>query len=73
MRAAQSAGIELQLNGAGTYTSTDADTIMSAGAGCPTGLISIPTRYLHSPAELVDLADAEACIELICEWLETGS
>ena len=31
----------------------------SSRAGVPTGLISIPTRYLHSPNEICDLADVE--------------
>jgi endoglucanase len=31
----------------------------------PTGLLSIPTRYLHSPNEMCDLADVEAIVRLI--------
>jgi len=46
-------------------TSTDADEIHLVRAGVPTGLISIPIRYLHSPDELCSLADLEAVIRLI--------
>ena len=46
-------------------TSTDADEIHLVRAGVPTGLLSIPTRYLHSPNELCDLADVEAIVSLI--------
>jgi putative aminopeptidase FrvX len=46
-------------------TSTDADEIHLSRAGIPTGLLSIPTRYLHSPNEMCDLADVEAIIQLI--------
>ena len=46
-------------------TSTDADEIHLVRAGVPTGLLSIPTRYLHSPNELCDLADVEAIVQLI--------
>jgi endoglucanase len=46
-------------------TSTDADEIHLSRAGIPTALISIPTRYLHSPNELCDLGDVEAIIQLI--------
>jgi endoglucanase len=46
-------------------TSTDADEIHLTRAGIPTGLISIPTRYLHSPNEICDLADVESIIRLI--------
>lgn len=45
-------------------TSTDADEIHLARAGIPTGLLSIPTRYLHSPNEMCDLDDVEAVVRL---------
>ena len=45
-------------------TSTDADEIHLVRAGVPTGLLSIPTRYLHSPTEICDLADVEAIVQL---------
>jgi endoglucanase len=46
-------------------TQTDADDFHHARAGIPTGLLSVPTRYVHSPNELCDLADVEAIIALI--------
>jgi endoglucanase len=46
-------------------TSTDADEIHFTRAGIPTGLLSIPTRYLHSPNEICALEDVEANILLI--------
>ena len=46
-------------------TQTDADEFHLARAGVPTGLLSIPTRYIHSPNEICDLADVEAVIQLI--------
>ena len=49
----------------GSRTSTDADAIQIARAGIPAGLVSIPLRYMHSPVELVDLADVDAAVELI--------
>jgi endoglucanase len=33
--------------------------------GIPTGLLSIPLRYMHSPVELVQLDDVHACARLI--------
>src|SRR4029077_105505 len=46
-------------------TSTDADEIHLVRAGIPTGLISIPTRYLHSPNEMCDLDDVESVVRLL--------
>lgn len=44
---------------------TDAAAIQLAHSGVPTGCISIPTRYLHTTSETVDLADVGACIDLL--------
>jgi endoglucanase len=46
-------------------TNTDADEIHLTRAGIPTGLVSIATRYLHSPNELCDLEDVESIVRLI--------
>ena len=46
-------------------TRTDADQFHIARGGIPTGLISIPLRYMHTPCELCSLDDVEACIRLI--------
>lgn len=50
-------------------TRTDADAIFLSRAGVPTGLISIPNRYMHSPNELVSLADVEHAIALIAAFV----
>lgn len=44
---------------------TDADQL--ACTGVPTLLLSVPSRYMHSPAEMVDLRDIEALIKLLAE------
>ena len=49
-------------------TQTDADEFHLARAGMPTGLLSVPTRYVHTPNELCDLADVEAIIALIAAF-----
>lgn len=49
---------------------TNAGAIQMTKAGIPAGVISIPTRYVHSPSEMVDMGDVEACIRLclgVCE------
>jgi endoglucanase len=49
-------------------TQTDADEFHLARAGIPTGLLSVPTRYVHTPNEMCDLADVEAVIALIAAF-----
>ena len=58
-------GIECSTEAAGRQTGTDADVVHMSRAGVPTAVISIPLRYMHSPVELVDLADVEATIKLL--------
>jgi endoglucanase len=44
---------------------TDAGAIHLTKGGVITGGISIPSRYIHSPVEMVDKRDVEACIDLL--------
>ena len=44
---------------------TDAAAIQLTDAGVPSGCISIPTRYLHTTSETVDIGDVRACIDLL--------
>src|SRR5262249_5358342 len=50
-------------------TQTDADAIHVSREGVPTGLVSIPIRYMHSPVELCSLADLEAVIALVAAFV----
>lgn len=47
-----------------TRGGTDASSMQSAGAGSRAGCISIPTRYAHTPLEMIDMRDVEACVAL---------
>ena len=68
VEAAEDAGIEHTVAASGRATSTDADAIQISRSGIPTGLVSVPLRYMHSPVELVDLGDVEAAVELIAAF-----
>jgi endoglucanase len=52
----------------GRDTSTNADAIHIAREGVATGLVSIPNRYMHSPNEMVSLADVDNAATLIAEF-----
>jgi putative aminopeptidase FrvX len=64
-KAAEAEGIPHAWEVYSSTTSTDADEIHLVRAGVPTGLISIPMRYLHSPNEVCSLDDLESVIRLI--------
>jgi endoglucanase len=48
---------------------TDARAIQLARSGVPAGCLSIPTRYIHSPAEMIDMDDVENSLRLLVELL----
>lgn len=51
---------------------TDSGAIHLTGGGVPTGCISIPTRYIHSPAEMINAEDLK-CVSLLAEkMIESG-
>lgn len=53
----------------GGSTGTNGDDIQISRGGIKTGLISIPIRNMHTAVEVVDLADIEACAQLMAEYI----
>ncbi len=52
-------------------TRTDADGIYLVRRGVPTGLLSIPNRYMHSPNEVVSLKDVQATAKLMAAFIQS--
>ena len=50
---------------------TDARAIQVARAGVPAGCLSVPTRYVHSPSEMVDTGDVQNSVRLLVALLST--
>ena len=72
---AEAEGIPFTVESSARATGTDADAIHVSRAGVPTGLISVPLRYMHSPVELVQLDDVANAARLIAAFarrLEPG-
>jgi len=65
---AEKSGIPYQLEvlEAGT---TDARAMQLTRAGVPAGCLSIPTRYIHSPSEMVDYEDVLQSVRLLVELI----
>ncbi len=64
VEAAEKAGLPYQLEVLEGGT-TDARAIQLARAGVPSGCLSIPTRYIHSPSEMVDYGDVQNAVKLL--------
>lgn len=50
---------------------TEAGPIQLSAAGVPTAVISIPIRYMHSPVEVVALADIQNTAQLLTEFVSS--
>lgn len=61
-------GIPYSVQAAPRDTGTDADAIHNALRGIPTGLVSVPNRYMHSPNEMVALVDVERAARLLAAF-----
>ena len=49
---------------------TDAGAIQRARLGVPAITLSVPTRYVHTPNEMVSETDVEAAVSLLARYLE---
>ncbi len=57
--------IPYQLEAEPRPTGTDARAIQMTRGGVPTGLLSIPLRYMHTPCEVANINDIKACVDLL--------
>ncbi len=67
---AEAEGIPFTVSASARGTGTDADAIHNSRAGIPSGVVSVPLRYMHSPVEMVQLDDVDACARLIAAFAQ---
>lgn len=63
--------IPVQLRTVSRSTGTDTDSFAYANDGCPSVLISIPLRYMHTTVEMLHRDDIEQTIRLMYETVLT--
>ena len=61
--------INVQMRTSSRSTGTDTDSFAYANDGCPSVLISIPLRYMHTTVEMLHKDDIEQTIKLMYETL----
>ena len=69
VEAAEEEQIPFSMQAAPRATRTDADGIFLVRFGVPTGLVSVPNRYMHSPNELVSLGDLDKTARLLAAFV----
>lgn len=70
MEVADAKGIPYQMREL-TTGGTDAGRIHLTREGIPAGLVSVPTRYIHSPVSIIDRNDFENAIKLMAAFLDS--
>jgi endoglucanase len=68
---AEELGIPYQIEGDPRPTGTDARELQMGAGGVATGVISIPLRYMHTAAEVVDLEDVERTVQLVVAFTKS--
>jgi endoglucanase len=69
IEAARAEGVPFQLQGDPSGQGTDEYSMQVARGGMATGLISIPTRYLHTASELLSTDDVDACVAVMTRFV----
>jgi len=69
IKVARESGIPLQLSQI-ARGGTDAGRIHISRAGCPSIVLGVPTRHIHSHVSLVNLEDAENAVKLLIELVK---
>ena len=69
-KAAKDAKIKTQMQPvANLGAGTDGNALQINRAGVAVGVVSIPNRYMHSPVEMVDLADVDNAAKLLARFV----
>ena len=71
LEVAEGFGIKYQIQPSGVVTSTDARVLQIANQGVAVGIVAIPIRYMHTPNEVLDWSDLEACVELAQAFVQS--
>lgn len=73
MEVAERIGVPIQHESSSRYSGTDTDVIFETREGIPSGLVSLPLRYMHSVVEMADLRDVQKVIDLLVAFVESVS
>ena len=69
LRTAEIHDLAVQLAAVGRATPNDANVLQISRQGVATGLVSLPTRYMHSAVETVSLDDLDTAAELLAAFV----
>jgi len=69
VEAAQSEGVQFQVEAEPRGTPTDQNVMQMTRRGMATGLVSVPTRYLHTASEVLSLDDVDGAVAILTRFV----
>ena len=69
---AKDKNIPYQIEAMGAKSGTNADMISVSRKGVRTVTLSVPLRNMHTEVEVLELADLESAVNLVCEYILSG-
>lgn len=68
--AAEAAGTPYQIDAIAGGTPTDQNAMQMSRSGMATGLVSVPTRYLHTASEVASTDDIDAAVAIVTRFVQ---
>ena len=65
---AEEKNLKLQVEAFSVSSGTNAMAFHTSNGGIPSGLISVPNRYMHSTVEMIDLRDLQGSVNLLAAF-----
>jgi endoglucanase len=69
VRAATDGSLPYQVRAIGGGTGTDGNAMQVSRGGVAMGVVGVPLRYMHTPVEILSLADLESSIAVLTRFL----
>jgi endoglucanase len=67
--AAEAEGAPYQIEAEPGGTGTDGNVMQLTRSGMATGILSVPTRYLHTSSEVLSLDDVDAAVKILTRFV----
>jgi len=69
VRAAREGGLPHQIRATAGATGTDGNAMQLSRGGVAMGIVGVAQRYMHTPVEIISLADLDSAIEVLTRFL----
>src|SRR5207253_2058771 len=69
LKAARGGSLPHQVRAIAGATGTDGSAMQLSRGGVAMGIVGVPLRYMHTPVEILSLADLDSTVEVLTRFL----